>query len=71
MNGGIGRRMGSGGITNFADVPSVDEVTQKILSAGGRALGSKMTTPSVGYMAVFEDTEGNRFGILEADPTAG
>jgi hypothetical protein len=30
----------------------------------------KMTIPGVGYLAYCHDTEGNMFGIMQADPAA-
>ena len=52
------------------DVESVDDAMAKITAAGGRAVTPKIAVPGVGYMAYCEDTEGNRFGLMQADPSA-
>ena len=57
-------------VTNTIDVLSVDEFIGKIEASGGKILMPKMTVPGVGYMAYFEDTEGNTFGIMQADDSA-
>ena len=59
------------GITyNTMDVSSVDGFVQKITKAGGKVVSKKTTVPAVGYMAYCADTEGNVFGITQADPLA-
>ena len=54
---------------NTIGVTSVDEWSQKVRAAGGTA-GEKMPIPGVGWFTYCTDTEGNRFGIYEDDPTA-
>ena len=56
--------------TNSIDVPSVDEFTTKIVEAGGSVVMPKSPVPGIGYLAYCMDTEGNVFGIIEADPSA-
>jgi uncharacterized protein len=51
------------------DVESVDEYGERIRKNGGDQCAPKMTIPGVGYLAYFNDTEGNLFGIMQRDPT--
>ena len=55
-------------ITNYVDVPSVDEYTAKIQSAGGSIVNPKMPIPGIGYATACMDTEGNLFGLFQDDP---
>jgi hypothetical protein len=71
IGGGIARREEpSDGITNFIDVPSADEFAARVTSQGGRIVEPKRAVPGVGYLVTCEDTEGNVFGIMEADEGA-
>jgi len=71
VNGGMGRRGNPDmGVVNTIGVDSVDEYVERIISAGGRALQSRMAIPGVGWYATCQDTEGNAFGIMEDDPSA-
>ena len=70
IDGGIGP-LESGLRTNVTvDVASVDEVTEKVVAAGGKALGPKMAVPGVGWSGYYEDPEGLVFGVMEADESA-
>ncbi len=72
INGGIAKRqMPSETVTNTIEVPSVDDFVEKITQSGGKVIAPKMPIPGVGYFAVCQDTEGNPFGIMQDDPTAG
>ncbi len=55
---------------NTIDVPSVDEFVAKITANGGQVVMPKTVIPGVGWLAYCQDTEGNSFGILQADPDA-
>jgi predicted enzyme related to lactoylglutathione lyase len=69
INSGIAKRQDpSERVTNTIDVPSVDEFIKKITQAGGKVTTPKTPIESVGYFALCLDTEGNPFGIMEADP---
>ncbi|UCD12887.1 MAG: VOC family protein [Thermoplasmatales archaeon] len=57
-------------ITNFVDVPSVDEYSVKVEKLGGKVVVPKMTVPNFGYLAVCLDTENNTFGLWESDPNS-
>jgi uncharacterized protein len=52
------------------EVPSVDDYAAKVVASGGQLLSPKRAVPGVGYFAYCRDSEGNAFGILEADPQA-
>ena len=70
INGAIMQRTGNGSTWNTMDVPSIDEFMKKVAEAGGKIVTKKMAVPGVGYMAYCEDTEGNTFGIMQADERA-
>jgi uncharacterized protein len=53
------------------DVPSVDEAGKVIESTGGKVVVPKMAIPTVGWLVYCKDTEGNIFGIMEMDLSAG
>ena len=55
---------------NTIDVPSVDDFIEKIERCGGKCLQQKQHIPKVGYLAYCEDTEGNRFGIMQYEQSA-
>ncbi len=58
------------GITNYFDVPSVDEFSKKVQGLGGKVVVSKMPVPGMGYFAVCLDTENNAFGLWENNKDA-
>ncbi|KYK35870.1 MAG: VOC family protein [Theionarchaea archaeon] len=71
INGGLMKRESPHATTvNIIEIPSVDELTEKIVEKGGKVVVPKMAVPGVGYMAYCQDTEGNTFGIMEPDETA-
>ena len=71
IDGAIQRRQApSEHITDVIDVPSIDEYVDKVQSHGGQIVLPKMAVPGVGYVAYFCDTEGNVFGMMQADPDA-
>ena len=68
IDGGIARREGPNAqIMNFIDVPSVDECSRSITANGGKIIQSKQAIPGVGCILIFQDTEGNVFGIMETE----
>jgi predicted enzyme related to lactoylglutathione lyase len=56
--------------TNTIGVDSVDSAIAAVLKAGGKNIVPKTSIPTVGYFAYCEDTEGNVFGVMQADPNA-
>ena len=68
INGGMMKK--PGGITsttNTIGVDSVDDAIAAVLKAGGKNIMPKTPIPTVGYFAYCEDTEGNVFGVMQAD----
>ena len=70
INGGIFKREGQVNYVNTIDVPSVDDFAARITEHGGREVVPKVAIPGVGYLVYCQDTEGNVFGILQADKEA-
>ena len=52
------------------DVPSLDATLDKVMAHGGTLALPKMAVATVGWLAYCKDTEGNIFGIMQADPSA-
>ncbi len=52
-------------ILNYFDVKSVARTLNKIEKAGGRVLVQKNAVPGMGYYAICEDTENNRFALWQ------
>ena len=70
IGGAIMERRQERCVINTIDVPDVDEFIRKIEGGGGRILQPKTTIPGVGYFAYFQDTEGNKLGIMQSDMSA-
>jgi predicted enzyme related to lactoylglutathione lyase len=78
INGGLVRRQGPGpldmqAINAYActiDVDNVDVLAGKAAASGGQIVVPRMTIPGVGYLVYCKDTEGNIFGIMQADAGA-
>ena len=71
IGGGMGKRMDpSQHIVNYFGVKSIDASLQQVRSLGGSILMNKMAVPQMGYLANCQDTEGNMFGLWEADTGA-
>jgi len=72
VGGGIMKRQNPGqqGITNYIDVPSIDQYVSKIQKLGGKVIMPKSPVPEMGYFAVCLDTENNTFAIWEVNTKA-
>lgn len=71
INGGILKRSDpASNVCNTVQVGSVDDFAAAVEQAGGKVVAPKMPIPGVGYLAYCEDTEGNRFGIMQPDADA-
>lgn len=70
IDGGLMRRQEQEQVVNTIDVPSVDEFSARVINNGGTIIMPKMAVPGIGYLAYFKDTEGNVFGMMEADESA-
>ena len=77
INGGLIKRNGTiDGTAVIAyvctvDTDSIDATTKKALAAGGTVVVPKMAIPGIGWLIYCKDTEGNIFGIMQADTAAG
>jgi len=71
VGGGLGKLMvPSQRITNYFGVASIDAAMKQVKSLGGNVVTEKMAVPAMGYLANCTDTEGNPFGLWEADTNA-
>lgn len=57
----------SGPILYFR-VPSIDETLKRATAAGATILYPKKAVPGVGFVAEFEDSEGNRIALTQPAP---
>ena len=70
INGGLMKNTDVKTTTNTVGVESVDGAVDAVKKAGGKLIMPKTAIPTVGYFAYCEDTEGNLFGVIEADKNA-
>lgn len=71
IGGGIMKRRQPGQmVTNYIDVPSVEDYSAKVKKLGGKVLVTKTAVPGMGYFAVCMDTENNLFGLWQDDTGA-
>ena len=66
----MGRTDRKQAVINTISVDSWEEGARAVSEAGGKVLMDKDAIPGQGYFAYCHDTEGNVFGIFQADPTA-
>ena len=78
INGGLSRRPEGAAVPDSAatatftctvDVPSVDAAAAAV-EARGAITRPKVAVPGVGWLVYCRDTEGNDFGMMEADSSA-
>ncbi len=65
INGAIMTRESGDMVRDTINVDSYEEFAKKIEGQGGKMLTEKMTIPGMGFNGLFQDTEGNVFGIIE------
>jgi predicted enzyme related to lactoylglutathione lyase len=78
IDGGLVRRRGPSpaggepviGYVCTMDVTSADASLAEAVRLGGQVAVPKMPVPGVGWLAYAKDTEGNVFGMMQADPSA-
>ena len=71
IDGGIGRRQAADDqVTNTIDVADLDAAVAAVEAAGGRITNARHAVPGIGWLAYAADTEGNPFGMLQADESA-
>jgi predicted enzyme related to lactoylglutathione lyase len=52
---------------NYITIESIDNYLKKVEELGGKILVPKQQVPTVGWVAVAEDPEGNQFGLLQPE----
>lgn len=52
---------------NYIAIESIDEYLAKVEKLGGKILVPKQQVPTVGWIAVAMDPEGNQFGLLQPE----
>jgi predicted enzyme related to lactoylglutathione lyase len=52
---------------NYITIENIDESLAKIGKLGGKILVPKQQVPTVGWIAVAVDPEGNQFGLLQPE----
>ena len=68
INGGLLKKQPPTTVTtNTIGVDSVDAAVDAVKKAGGKLVTPKTPIPTVGYFAYLQDTEGNLFGVMQAD----
>lgn len=71
IDGGMMRRGPQAmGVVNTIGVEAIDDAIAKVTAAGGQVVVPKMPVPGVGWLAYAVDTEGNAFGMMQADAGA-
>ena len=54
---------------NYITVEDMDAYLEKVADLGGKVLMGKQQVPTVGYVALAMDPEGNQFGLLQPEMT--
>lgn len=71
INGGLMKRPHPGASTvNTIGVTSVDDAVATVTKNGGKVVMPKTAIPTIGWFAYCTDTEGNTFGVMQADANA-
>jgi predicted enzyme related to lactoylglutathione lyase len=72
IDGGIYRRDPNfEGQCNTIGVEDLDASVAAVEAGGGKLLRPKSPVPGMGWLAYCLDTEGNPFGMMQMDPSAG
>ena len=72
VNGGMfSRQPEQKGINpvNYITIENIDEYMKKVSDLDGKILMPKQEVPTVGYIALVMDPEGNQFGLLQPQMT--
>lgn len=59
-----------GPTVNTIDVPDLDAYMDRVRKGGGTTVTPRTAIPGVGWFCYCRDSEGNPFGIMQADPNA-
>ena len=54
---------------NYITVEDIDEYMEKVTNLDGKVLMPKQKVPTVGYITLAIDPEGNQFGLLQPEMT--
>ena len=54
---------------NYITVENIDDYLRKVINLDGKILMPKQKVPTVGYIALVMDPEGNQFGLLQPEMT--
>jgi uncharacterized protein len=57
-------------VVNTLDVANYEDAAKAVEEAGGKVTTPKTAVPTVGWFSYCTDTEGNVFGIMQADAEA-
>lgn len=63
----VKRHAGAGVLTFYINVGNIDAALDAVEKAGGKRLTEPMAIPTVGWSAMFSDTEGNTLGLFQPD----
>lgn len=71
IDGGLSRREDpTTNVENTIDVKDLDAALANVKTHGGEIIRTRMAVPGIGWMAYIKDTEGNVFGLMQADEKA-
>lgn len=66
INGGLSKK-GEGPAVNTIGVVNIDKAIEKIRENNGKITGEKCHMPGVGWLAYFEDPQGNVWGLMQEE----
>ena len=70
IDGGVQRRTDPRAtVVNYIGVKDIDDLVRKVVMHHGKIIQQKAAVPGVGWMIMFQDTEGNIFGAMQEDET--
>lgn len=52
---------------DYIGVPSVADYLERVTQLGGTIIMPRTAIPTIGSLAICQDTEGNRFGLVDDD----
>ena len=70
IDGGLGKKGPEAMPFNTIEITDIDSYIEKVTNHGGKIIVPKMAIPKIGWIAYFEDPEGNKFGLMQNDPNA-
>jgi uncharacterized protein len=57
------------GVRVYVGVDDIDRALERVTETGGVVLTGRTPIPTVGWSAIFRDTEGNAIGLFQPDPS--